>query len=107
MCPPTPTRVRPGPAVLASLGLCSSRGFETGAQTASCSQTRLQAGRFLKGMARWQWGWAQAQDRPECPVSGFALQVEQALMQGAKAAGAMLSAVVESIRPKAITEGSD
>ncbi|XP_008158974.3 phospholipase A and acyltransferase 5 [Eptesicus fuscus] len=34
-------------------------------------------------------------------------QVEQALMQGAKAAGAMLSAVVESIRPKAVTAGSD
>nr|KAF6275427.1 hypothetical protein mMyoMyo1_006463 [Myotis myotis] len=34
-------------------------------------------------------------------------QVEQALMQGAKAAGAMLSAVVESIRPKAVTASSD
>lgn len=40
-------------------------------------------------------------------MNGSALQVEQALMQGAKAAGAMLSAVVESIRPKAITVGSD
>ncbi|XP_016071823.1 PREDICTED: Ca(2+)-independent N-acyltransferase [Miniopterus natalensis] len=32
-------------------------------------------------------------------------QVEQALMQGAKAAGAMISAVVESMRPKAVTAG--
>ncbi|XP_036273233.1 phospholipase A and acyltransferase 5 [Pipistrellus kuhlii] len=34
-------------------------------------------------------------------------QVEEVLVQGAKAAGAMLSAVVESIRPKAVTAGSD
>lgn len=32
-----------------------------------------------------------------------ALQVEHALMEGAKAAGAVISAVVESIRPKPVT----
>lgn len=32
-----------------------------------------------------------------------ALQVEHALVEGAKAAGAVLSAVVDSIRPKPIT----
>lgn len=39
----------------------------------------------------------------EGPVSWSPLQVEHVLMQGAKAAGAVLSAVVDSIRPKSVT----
>lgn len=39
----------------------------------------------------------------ECPVNPSALQVEHALAEGAKAAGAVISAVVGSIRPKLAT----
>ncbi|OBS81538.1 hypothetical protein A6R68_20271 [Neotoma lepida] len=38
-----------------------------------------------------------------CSMNHYALQVEHVLEEGAKAAGAVISAVVDSIRPKSIT----
>lgn len=67
------------------------------------------------GQHKWWWmgpegdgrGGKQGGCQPEigthCPVNHCALQVEHALAEGAKAAGAVLSAVVDSIRPKPIS----
>lgn len=67
---------------------------------ASTGYFLLQAGRVLKGN---DGAGHKPGITPECPVDWSALQVEHALMEGAKAAGAVISAVVESIRPKPIT----
>lgn len=57
-------------------------------------------GWFLKGAWR---GWGKGRMVSECPVNPSALQVEHALAEGAKAAEAVISAVVGSIRPKLAT----
>lgn len=48
-------------------------------------------------------GGGQPEIGTHCPMNHCAFQVEHALVEGAKAAGAVISAVVDSIRPKSIT----